>query len=449
MAQNSRPHWDRLPSIIMIKIFSYLKPKDRINASVVCKDWRQAYFHPLFWKNITFLFNNKKTAPWSRYLADRFALSVEKATVKCDINCCIELACLLENLCRSRNLRKLMIEPSLSTSQWVNGFLDLHENETLSKSIHLSIISIIKNTKRLETLTLGCVEDITLFAREILECLSSYHSEHLTHLGLASVKEIPDNYKVISLDSLVFNNFKHLTILTIDYDHLNDILLDSFTTGTLERLVVHVHDWHQNRGASNRSWILFTHNNPRCEMRINFLHAYAAILYAHSDILKPAMPLTHFKALFCEKVNVRVMYALVAYYYRTLRSVIWIDSINEEELFPPSDAQSNPDGLVFIAWRCFRLEELVYIGHKYFPQNMLAIARLRGDTLQKCEFSENDMMNESDTSYKLEEIYREINKILGAKWKIYSYWDLLPVLTDPFKGDSRDVIMPLIIDDVK
>ena len=54
----------------------------------------------------------------------------------------------------------------------------------------------------------------------------------------------------------------------------------------------------------------------------------------------------------------------------------------------------SPDPLVFVAWKCKKLVEIVFIGHKYAQENLLAIARLRGNTLHRLEFAESDIATE-------------------------------------------------------
>ena len=54
----------------------------------------------------------------------------------------------------------------------------------------------------------------------------------------------------------------------------------------------------------------------------------------------------------------------------------------------------SPDPLVFVAWKCTKLVEIVFIGHKYAQENLLAIARLRGNTLHRLEFAESDIGTE-------------------------------------------------------
>lgn len=39
-------NWAYLPSVVLHDVFTLLNQKDRINASSVCRNWRQNLYHP-------------------------------------------------------------------------------------------------------------------------------------------------------------------------------------------------------------------------------------------------------------------------------------------------------------------------------------------------------------------------------------------------------------------
>lgn len=159
---------------------------------------------------------------------------------------------MLKKLSSNKHLSKLLLEPSScmfeNPTQEVNG-----------KKLLEQLLAIIETSKCLETLSLGCIEELTEDLTCILEPLKNNHSDHLTHLSLASVKDDPDRYDFLELECSVFDSFSKLTILTIDYDHVSDELLHSLNSGCMKRLVIHVHGWNgEYIGASNDSWTVFT-----------------------------------------------------------------------------------------------------------------------------------------------------------------------------------------------
>ncbi|CAL7944208.1 unnamed protein product [Xylocopa violacea] len=442
--------WNNLPSIILQEIFSYLPYNCRLRASQVCRNWRYALFHPHFWKKITFVLRDKDSISWTRYLADSFGLSVQEVTIFCDIPnyYAKETLALLKKLKYNRHLRKLYFESSSSTFEY-------EDSEKYTTALVLSLIKIFKTADRLETLSLGCIEDLTTSADVILLNLRKYQAKHLTTLSLASVRDDPDDYIFFKFTSaFMFKSFVRLSILTLDYEFVSNSLLRALNNGTMERLVIHVHCWYdQYSGTTDSAWRVFVQKNPKCELRLTLIHSYVGIEIIDTHILRPSMPLTHLKVLFCENVNIRALHRLSMWYSHSLKSLIWIDSMepsarNIPATYDPSDPDS-PDPLVLVAWKCTKLVEIVFIGHKYHQENLLAIARLRGCSLKSLVFAQRYIASDDESWHKAETITHEIQEIMGRRWEPLSDADLPAVVKDPFGGDSREVIMPLVLRDQK
>lgn len=286
------------------------------------------------------LFLKKKKTYFSRHLADCFGLSVQNAIVKCQTPFCTpDLERLLSNFRDNRNLRKLFMETTTGTFSWIRNDNEIIDMGT--EPIYHSIIKIIETSKQLEALTLGCIEELSVKSMEIVEELAHHHGSSLTHLGLASVKEDPENYECHLLSNIALRQFQSLIILTLDYDYLSDSMLESLTSGTLERLVIHVHNWKEDHpGTTNTAWLIFKEKNKHCQLRLTLLHAYHGITVLDTEILKPAMPLSHIKVLFCESINLNAINQLSMWFGSTLKSFMWIDSMDKKEIYPPTDDQS-------------------------------------------------------------------------------------------------------------
>lgn len=450
--------WNNLPSVILQEIFSYLPHENRIRASQVCKNWRYALFHPSFWKKINFVLKDEDSISWARFLADRFGLSLHEATIRCDIICyATDLSTLLKKLSSNRQLRKLSLKYSSNIFRCPHFYVKNEDDRLINgASLMDSIVKIIETSNRLEALSLGCIEELAANANIILEPLLLHHAKHLTHLSLASIKDDPDHYELIELEKYVFKSFIRLTVLTLDYDVVNDALLRSLDSGTMERLVIHVHGWrHDYRGTTNAAWETFVRNNPRCELRLSLIHSYMGVEVLDMHILRPAMPLTHLKILFCETFNIEVLHRLSSWYPPTLKSLIWIDSmdtrINTTRTIRASNSNEPdiPDPLVLVAWRCTKLVEVMFIGHRYDQENLLAIARLRGSTLKLLVFAASDIRYEIGSWHKTMTITEEIEKIMGKQWAPLKDNKLPAVVLDSFDGDSREIIMPFVLHDQK
>lgn len=64
----------------------------------------------------------------------------------------------------------------------------------------------------------------------------------------------------------------------------------------------------------------------------------------------------------------------------------------------------SPDPMVLVAWKCTKLTKMVFLGHKYYQENLLAIARLRGSTLKLLVFAKSDITSENESWHKAENI---------------------------------------------
>ena len=83
--------------------------------------------------------------------------------------------------------------------------------------------------------------------------------------------------------------------------------------------------------------------SPLCELRLNLIHAYVAVQVLDSKILQPAMPLTHLKVLFCEHINIGALHSISFWYPSTLRSLIWIDSMDPSKDLPATFDPRDPN----------------------------------------------------------------------------------------------------------
>lgn len=95
---------------------------------------------------------------------------------------------------------------------------------------------IITSSLNMEELTLGCMEDATSYSKELLHTLVHYQSSSMRVLGLATLKDDPDDYLLPELDSSLFQNFRHLQVLLLSYfsKHLyHQLFLKDLTSFTL------------------------------------------------------------------------------------------------------------------------------------------------------------------------------------------------------------------------
>ncbi|KAL7300516.1 hypothetical protein TKK_0006515 [Trichogramma kaykai] len=444
--QDNAFHWNNAPDVVLYEIFCYLPQKSRLIASQVCRQWRYALFHPSFWKKITFCLSNHDNIMWSRCLADTYYASVREVTIRCDSAEVFtrEALNILEKLKCNRQLRKLIIEPTRCMFE--------ESSEECNPDIFIKQVeNLLRNSKYLETFNLGCIEEATEDLNPWLEILTQNSTNSLKHLCLASVKEDPQHYDYLELQVSLFKNFTQLTLLAIDYDHLSNDLLLSLNNGKLERLVVHVHSYNgEYMGTDNNAWLAFTQKNPKCELRLNLIHSFNGVRFLDSAILRPAMPLTHIKVLFCECLNMMGLNKITEWYSDKLKSIVWIDSISyPKDVERMVDNLADPDVLVLAAWKCKNLREIVHFGRSYSLNNLLGIVRVKPSTLKRLEFAEIDIDHDLECGLSIDEIIDEIKGAMGKQWHLLSVDELPDVVVDPVDSDSRETILPLVFEDLK
>ena len=109
--------WSRLPTVILVEVFSYLPKEDKIRASSTCRHWRFALYHPSFWQTVHFKAKTKDENSLSRtrYLTDCFAKKLRNAIVSfdsMDALCVEEAARVLQKISDNDHVRRLVLVPS-------------------------------------------------------------------------------------------------------------------------------------------------------------------------------------------------------------------------------------------------------------------------------------------------------------------------------------------------
>ncbi|PSN53043.1 hypothetical protein C0J52_03960 [Blattella germanica] len=420
--------WNNLPSVILLEIYSYLPQEDKIRASSTCKHWRYALYHPSFWQSIHFKAKTKdqNSTSRTRYLTDCFAKKLRNATVSFDSMdplCVQEAARVLQKLCENDHLQRLILIPSHCRFE-CPGRID-EQKQFFKTHILKPMRLLMEQSHRLEALSLGCSEELTVYVSAFLDLLTEHQSCSLRRLGLASVKDDPDDYLLLDLEPNRFRSLQMLQVLSVDYDYVNDNMLAALCDVRLVRFIIHVHGIVENHpGTTNSAWTNFSQHNPSCELRLTLIHSYEAVEILHSDILKPSMPLTHLKAFFCEQLNSAALHRLSTWYAKCLRSLWWVDSLGSaasQSLVQPMGEE--PDPIVMAAWRCTQLEEIVLLAQ---------------DILYDLE---------DDTVDAEEDLQFEITEALGAIWTPLLDSQLHDVILNPTGGDSDEFILPVVLRD--
>nr|XP_023024571.1 uncharacterized protein LOC111512658 [Leptinotarsa decemlineata] len=438
MTDATTSFWDKLPSVVLTEIYSFLDHKDRRSASSVCKHWREQYFHPRFWTSVEFVIesDNLERVRFLSYMFGTMAVQAKIVIHSLNKDCLKEFVILFDHLARNNNLKSLILEPSYC---YFVGW----DRDDWKEVMNLLNPCLPKLSK----FSIGCVEDLSFFLEGIL---TNLNPSLITDLGLATVKDDPTNYVRNNFDPRLLSPFPKLEVLSIDYDQLSDELLAILDSATeLRKLIVHLHAISEEHpGTTDEAWIKFRKKHPACQLSITIIHAFRDIDVLDQHVLRRHMPLTHLKVFFCEKVNIRVIENL-SNYAETLRSIVWVDSLTDEQsswaLVKPFYDDS-PDPFVLAAWLCKRLEEIVLFGYKYWEENLIAIGRLRGGKLKRLDIAEPDIVKRpgQDLASALLDIPNSIDK----PWKPVQVSELHPVICNPVEGDSDEYLLPLVLADL-
>lgn len=388
----------------------------------------------------------------THYLTDCFAKKLRNATVSFDSMdplCVQEAAMVLQKLCENDHLQRLILIPSHCRFE-CPGRID-EQKQFFKKHILKPMRMLVEQSRHLEALSLGCSEQLTVYVAAFLELLTRHQARSLRRLGLASIKDDPDDYLLLDLDPNQFRSFQLLQVLSVDYDYVSDNMLAALCDVGLIRFIIHVHGIEENHpGTTNSAWANFTQQNSNCELRLTLIHSYEAVEILHSDILKPSMPLTHLKAFFCEQLNSAALHRLSSWYAQRLRSLWWVDSLGSAAAHClVQTAAEEPDPLVMAAWRCKQLEEIVLLGYKYYVDNLVAIARLRGHNLKTLQIAAQDILHdlENDSFDEAVALQFEVTEALGTMWTPLPDAQLHDVILNPTGGDSDEFILPVVLRD--
>lgn len=95
-----------------------------------------------------------------------------------------------------------------------------------------------------------------------------------------------------------------MKVLSLDYDTLNDELLHAMEVLPLKKLLICIHGLdRQHPGISDISWTRFGATFPKIELIVTLVYAFEAVEVLQVRILRPNMPITHLRVLFCDFVS--------------------------------------------------------------------------------------------------------------------------------------------------
>ncbi|XP_067895368.1 F-box only protein 33 [Heterodontus francisci] len=427
-----------LPCEVIVHIFSFLSPWDRLRASSVCSKWRECLFYPSLWPELRLRlrgsaaercrldFLMKKCGSFVRELRVEFESGgYESAaavaglgggggldTLKTYME---EVVCVLKSVRSNRNLQKLSVFGDIYLQE---------QEEKQSHEIQQLIEEVLGNSKHLKWLSLGfMLEVVTPTTLAALPQSSANCIEHLSLLDTHFINKSP------VIEAVELERFLNLRSLALDFcDFTAEVtrVLANSNHVPLHRLSLVIHHLSMSNihvldnMPQDADWKVLTRHCAN-------LHVYIMAFNVRNDILlrilKPSIPLEriHFDSS-TNGVSGAVVDLISRQYDKSLTHFLLIKDVEQGiNGFPDLSDNRNEDPLVLLAWKCTKLSHLSIHGYAVWAHNLIAIARLRGPELQVLEVTEESINFDEDAMADLDgdpvhNLIEEVSLGLGKRW---------------------------------
>ena len=222
-------------------------------------------------------------------------------------------------------------------------------------------------SNRLSQLSLGYVNEFCDYGGVLLSLLAEHQSSSLEVVHVCSIKENPGSYLLYDSPSTSIQRLVHLKELGIDYDYLtNEMMCVLAEPGRLSlyKLTLNIHRLNpHNHPLTDDMWDNLVKTSPSLKVTLNFIHSIEGAWHI-MDIIRPSMPLAHFRLLFSQYVNGDALIHLSQYSNRVLESIYIVDSVDGSLNPHMYSMTGNEDPFVMMAWKCHNLKRLTVIGKR-------------------------------------------------------------------------------------
>jgi len=398
-----------LPTLVLIKIFSYLKKADRLRASSTCKSWRNCIFNKTLWPLTSITINlieiscrghfekkrRKNKIIFKNFLSKCCAF-IEELTIifdpysYSDIKLIIEILQLFkeENEKEKRMkekqncLKKIYLKPT--TIRLLNN-MDYHQQGYNMAKLFDAIEDTLIARSSLVDISFGLLEELLNRIPSLLHSLAQNdnYCNSLQSLHISTVKEDPDYYAVYDFSPFLLQPFSNLKIISIDYDYICDELISILASKPLENLIINVHGLDdEHPGVSDSTWNLIKSKINPPQVTLNLLHTDDCS-DLREKILNSNIPITHFRAFFlgfndCQGIGIVDIVNLIALrHHNTLKSLSLVDRFKPFTSLPNTAfSQTAENALVMLSWRCKILSHLTIIGKQQLVNKTLTLLHL-------------------------------------------------------------------------
>ncbi|XP_027275439.2 F-box only protein 33 isoform X2 [Cricetulus griseus] len=482
-----------LPSELIVHIFSFLSPPDRLRASASCSHWRECLFYPALWPQLRIClrvspaeqprleFLMRKCGWFVRELRVEFAAEnslsggggpgdggggggADMGTEGEDgealrlssrwlevLRVYLELVlCVLLSIRNNRNLQKFSLFGDVSVVQQ-QGSLSSTDLSRVDpdckkiKQIQQLFEEVLSNSRQLKWLSCGFMLEIV--TPTSLSSLSNSIANTMEHLSLLD-NNIPGNSTLITAVELErFVNLRSLALDFCDFTaEMARVLTDSNHV-PLQRLSLLVHNVSvMNKSLDNmpndEHWKALSRKSS--SLRV-YLMAFDVKGEDMLKILKPSIPLerVHFDS-YITCVSGAIVDLISRQYDKFLTHFILMNDVIDTSGFPDLSDNRNEDPLVLLAWRCTKLTLLAIHGYTVWAHNLIAIARLRGSDLKVLEVTEESIdfdqgeLADQDVD-PVNNLVEQVSLGLGQPWHAVLDIESLSVFTEPNRHFYREM----------
>ncbi|XP_053331510.1 F-box only protein 33 [Spea bombifrons] len=483
-----------LPSELIVHIFSFLPPPDRLRASAACSHWRECLFYPALWPELRLSlrvslaerprleFLMRKCGCFVRELRVEFAAdnySPGSAADPCGssspppgsasssqasepdgqhasrwldvLKTYLELVlCVLSSIRNNRNLQKLSLFGDISILQQNGTITNTYLNKVdpggkKIRQIQQLFEEILANSRQLKWLSCGFMLEIV--TPTSLASLSNPVANTIEHLSLLD-NHTPANTTLIT--AIEMERFVHLRSLALDFcDFTADMarVLANNNHVPLHRLSLLVHNTSLknktlDKMPEDEDWKALTRNSANLRV---YMMAFDVKSEDMLRILKPSIPLEriHFDS-YATCVSGAVVDLISRQYDAFLTHFILMNDVNDMSGFPDLSDNRNEDPLVLLAWRCMRLSLLAVHGYTVWAHNLIAIARLRGPDLKMLEVTEESIdFDQSELADQdVDPVHNLIEQVsigLSRPWRAVMDIEMFSVFTEPARHFYREM----------
>ncbi|XP_068194940.1 F-box only protein 33 [Antennarius striatus] len=477
-----------LPSELIVHIFSFLSDRDKLRASTVCSRWRECLFYPALWTELKLRIggdlkgggSSSDDTPKLEFLMRKFGsfvrelrlelapvegylspLSSDPSSSRMDLppgpdndpqlserwkdamaTYLDQVLCVFTSIRNNRNLQRLSVYGDTCILQQ-EGLLDssnlhqIHQGDKKINEIQQLFMEFLSNSRQLRWLS--CSFMVGLVTPCSLACLSNPSAETLQHLSLLDHQLGP----LISPSEL--DRLSKLHSLALDFSDLTSDLcgiLASPHRTPLHRLSLLLNgaalEFKPLEGtATEDDWKALVRVSANLRVYIMALEVDSSELLR---VLKPSLPL---ERLHLDSYNTLVSDATLELisqqYNKTLTHFLLL---RDDPNFPDLSINRNEDPLVLLAWRCTQLAVLVIHGYTVWSHNLVAISRLRGNSLRVLTISEESIDFDPDQSVCMEgdpvhNLVKEVSLGLGRVW--HPCLDSSLVLSEPTQHFQQEL----------